>query len=75
MKSCNTSVARQMGYLNRPSIEEDIHGGSVHVLGPSKGRMTSYHQSKSSRQIWKASRDAFLKAGGRKRGRTILYAR
>ena len=75
MKACNTSVARSMGYLSRPSIEEDVHGGSVHVLGPPEGKMTSYHHGESSASVFKAARAAFKKAGGQRRAkRTVLYA-
>lgn len=76
MKACNTSVARAMGYLSRPSIEEDVHGGSVHILGPSSGKMTSYHQGASSREAFVAARSAFKNAGGRRRARReVLFAR
>ena len=76
MRSCNTSVARSMGYLSRPSIEEDVHGGSVHVLGPSTGVVSSYHQGMSSREAFVAARSAFKKAGGRVRnGRTVLFVK
>ena len=76
MRSCNTSVARSMGYLSRPSIEEDVHGGSVHVLGPSNGQMSYYHQGLSCRDAFNAARSAFKEAGGRARnGRTVLFVK
>lgn len=75
MKSCNTSVARSMGYLSRPSIEEDIHGGSVHIMGPATSAMRSYHQGSTSRQLFMKARDAFKSAGGKRRAkRTVLFA-
>lgn len=76
MKSCKTSIARSMGYLSRPSIEEDIHGGSVHVLGPASGEMTSYHAGETSRAAYVAARAAFTALGGKRRvKRTVLFAK
>ena len=76
MKACKTSIARQMGYLSRPSVEEDIHGGTIHVLGPSSGKMTSYHAGETSRAAYVAARAAFTALGGKRRvKRTVLFAR
>lgn len=65
MKSCNTSVARSMGYMSHPSVEETNYGSPVTIMGPREGKMVSYHASgSSSKDEFLASRRAFKKAMG-----------
>lgn len=68
MKTCSTNLARVMGYLSVPSADERLNGSNVVVMGPRETEMRSYHQSKSSREAFLASR------GLKKRGRTVLFS-
>lgn len=73
MKSCNTSIARAMGYLSSPSQEEKQYS-NVTVLGPIQAPMRSYHSGVSSRDSYVAARSAFKLAGGKRRAkRTVLF--
>lgn len=57
-KRCNTMIARSMGYLSTPSVEERTYDKSnIVVMGPCEGSIRSYHQGMSSKELWKAQRD------------------
>lgn len=58
MRSPSTSIARELGYLSAPSREEITYGNrGVIIMGPLVGKMTSYHQGPSNKELWKRTRE------------------
>lgn len=50
-RACNTNVARSMGFLNSPSIEETQYHDPRIATGTGSG-IVSYHQGLSSKETF-----------------------
>lgn len=56
MRGCKTNVARSLGYLGAPGVEEISYISPVVIMGPMTGNIRSYHSSGLS------SKDEYLRA-------------